>query len=771
MEKTVLLAKSPREQEAPRFEETLAGHTEKVVESFDVLFGPSSRAPTRLAERWLAFFMLPESAMEAFIPMGRFACGVHDAGKGNDLFQDMLHRTSMPQAIRHEHLSALFLWLPEISRWMDSFSNIDRRIVACAVAGHHLRCKREDFARPLDADIKAFRIHDGLGGLFQNIGSVLGASFQPRENPFQEARWGFDGRGGFDVRDLRDRVEKDLHHFHRKELKRDPFLRRLLMAVRAALIQADSSGSGLVRENKELRSWLETAFGSQLSESDIQEKVISPRVGQIERARGRFAWSDFQEASETLARRALLLAPCGSGKTLAAWRWIKARLRERPAARVIFLYPTRATATEGFRDYVSWAPEADASLLTGTAAYELEGMFENPDDEKHGKDFTTEERLYALGFWQRRIFSATVDQFLGFMQQVYKSVCLLPLLADSVVVIDEVHSFDRNLFSVLKRFLANFDVPVLCMTASLPPVRRKELEDECGLQVFPRDMDDFPDLQMGAAMPRYRVSLVEDEEHATAAAMKAMDEGRRVLWVVNTVARCQRLARTMGALCYHSRFKLEDRKGRHEAVIQAFREGGNPVLAVTTQVCEMSLDLDADLLISEAAPITAMIQRMGRCNRHAAPGGGKIGDALFYKPEDNLPYSDEDLRGAEAFLGALNGSVASQYRLEELLERLGPDVFEPERYAAFLENGAWAASREAALRDSNDFSVTAILSGDIPRYFELRSAKSAIDGLYLPVPRKFAQVRPRLGAFPQVADSAHYDPLFGFFDHPLEVIL
>ena len=39
-------------------------------------------------------------------------------------------------------------------------------------------------------------------------------------------------------------------------------------------------------------------------------------------------------------------------------------------------------------------------------------------------------RLYALGFWTRRIFSATVDQFLSFLQYGYGSVCLLPLLAD-----------------------------------------------------------------------------------------------------------------------------------------------------------------------------------------------------------------------------------------------------------------------------------------------------------------------------------------------------
>ena len=51
---------------------------------------------------------------------------------------------------------------------------------------------------------------------------------------------------------------------------------------------------------------------------------------------------------------ALLLAPCGSGKTLAAWRWIAAQLDKRRAAHVLFLYPTRATARAKLQKYVSW---------------------------------------------------------------------------------------------------------------------------------------------------------------------------------------------------------------------------------------------------------------------------------------------------------------------------------------------------------------------------------------------------------------------------------
>jgi CRISPR-associated endonuclease/helicase Cas3 len=173
----------------------------------------------------------------------------------------------------------------------------------------------------------------------------------------------------------------------------------------------------LTRERRDLIPWLQEAFNeNKLIDGDyIKTHVIRPRIRQIESKGKTFCWHSFQDASARLPSRALLLSSCGSGKTLAAWRWVQSQMKAHPRARVLFLYPTRATATEGFRDYVSWGPEADVTLLHGTSAWELEGLFENPDS-RSAKDFTTEARLFAIGFWHRRVFSATVDQFLGFMQ-------------------------------------------------------------------------------------------------------------------------------------------------------------------------------------------------------------------------------------------------------------------------------------------------------------------------------------------------------------------
>ena len=192
-----------------------------------------------------------------------------------------------------------------------------------------------------------------------------------------------------------------------------------MMAVRAALVAADALGSAMFRVGMNSAEYCEVAFDCRnlCTSAYIWKEVIEPRLRQLENAGTWRGWSEFQEACDSLPSRALLIAPCGSGKSLAAWRWIAAHCGD-GVQRVIFLYPTRATATEGFRDYVFLAPETDAALVHGSAEYDLQGMFSSPNeptDPRTRKGFEVEQKLYALAFWTCRAFSATVDQFMAFV--------------------------------------------------------------------------------------------------------------------------------------------------------------------------------------------------------------------------------------------------------------------------------------------------------------------------------------------------------------------
>ncbi|NLV45372.1 MAG: CRISPR-associated helicase Cas3' [Candidatus Hydrogenedentes bacterium] len=757
----VILAKSCRNGDGPRYHETLAGHSDMVAKSFCSLFGQVDN-PSHLGQCWTRFFNIPKEWWSEFWRTGLASSCLHDMGKANSSFQAAVRRPGTTQAVRHEHFSGILLHCQSIQEWISSFCQWER--VVTTILGHHLRFNYEEFCQ--EGLINAFQCNiEGVAALLCYTAETMGTS--PMQGDISlPVLWTFDGRGGSgNLADQRDQLKSRLVRYDRN-LKRDQNEARMLRAIRVALLLADSAGSAIPRRDMPLENWITEVFSPAqlLTGQHIVDKVIQPRIRQISSRSGAFRWSSFQKEAGSLSDRALLMTPCGSGKTLAAWRWIEAQLQEHPVSRVIFLYPTRGTAAEGFRDYVSWAPESDAALITGTSRFDLEGMFSNTQDERAGRDYLADDRLYALGFWPRRIFSATVDQFLAFMQNSYHSSCLLPLLADSVMVIDEVHSFDRGLFAALKGFLANFTIPVLCMTASLPANRVEDLRN-LGLRVFPGTEDHacFSDLEERAHKPRYHVNKLENEQEAMQHAKDALAQGFRVLWVVNTTERCRRIAGKLDALCYHSRYRLVDRKVRHEAVVHAFQQRENPAIAVTTQVCEMSLDLDADVLISEYAPVTSLIQRMGRCNRHEHPGKDRTGTVLLYDAENLLPYSREDMAGVPGFTEAIIGRDVSQAELQDLLERHVPDTVEVQRWLAFLQAGVEASSREAMLRDSDDHTVSAVLDTEIEEYCRLRREKNPqAEGLVLPVPKREAKQDARLAGYLYAADASRYDAMLGY---------
>lgn len=786
-----LLAKSPYGKH--KRTKTLREHTRDVLDTARAMFGTPDK-PTRLCECWLRFFRIPADASKSFLSALEAACVLHDIGKANMDFQDVVRGGCDGQLLRHEHVSGLLMISEDFRNWLEQRADLDWDLVLSAVVCHHLQADPDGLAeiRTARGSLCMLREHPDLAELLEMIGEEL---VLPGDPPAVPAGWTTttsptgSWQSMTDARNaLRDRlVELEI------ELDDDPARSRLLRAVRAALIAADSAGSALPRTEHDIVDWITGVFpaeGGDLRDAEyIRDRVIEPRVNQL-RSRNRWTdWNLFQDSTAEMPRRALLLAPCGSGKTLAAWRWIE-RQAGAGVRHCLFLYPTRATATEGFRDYVAWAPEADAALMHGTAAYELNDLFRNPDedDSRTGKQFETEQRLFALGYWPKRIFSATVDQFFSFLQYGYSSVCLLPVLADSVVVVDEVHSFDAAMFRGLLDFLNHFDVPVLCMTATLPENRRKKLENTPGLEVLDAYQGQFSDLRQIAEAPRYTVRQIT-EEQAEQRACEYLSAGKKVLWVVNTVARAQAITQrfvedvhadsleTPGGArvyCYHSRYRLHDRKRHHANVIEAFHIGSQSedskgTLAVTTQVCEMGLDLDADVLITETAPVTSLIQRMGRCNRAHKPRSG-AGEVLVYEPESSAPYKEmTDLVGVPEFMTELAAKKSvSQADLEAALRRVPKPKEQAKPACQFLGSGPFAFSGVDTFRDIEEFTVPAVLASDLGDVVGCLLQKQPIDGHVVPVPkwiRNFDLPKPaELPWYLCVAPSKHYLPNFGFFN-------
>ncbi|MCX8507430.1 MAG: CRISPR-associated helicase/endonuclease Cas3, partial [Rhodobacteraceae bacterium] len=103
-------------------------------------------------------------------------------------------------------------------------------------------------------------------------------------------------------------------------------------------------------------------------------------------------------------------------------------------------------------------------------------------------------------------------------------------------------------------------------------------------------------------------------------------QGAACLWVRNAVdeaiAAVQALRdRGIAASLLHARFALCDRKRIELAELGRFGpdgQGRTGRVLIATQVVESSLDLDFDVMVSDLAPMAALVQRAGRLWRHMA---------------------------------------------------------------------------------------------------------------------------------------------------------
>ena len=167
----------------------------------------------------------------------------------------------------------------------------------------------------------------------------------------------------------------------------------------------------------------------------------------------------------------------------------------------------------------------------------------------------------------------------------------------------------------------------------------------------------------------------------------------------------------------HSRFRPKDR----DEILRDSALSGAPLpsageIIVATQAVEAGVDVSARVLISEIAPWSSMIQRLGRCNRAGefdSEGGGEFIWLNRATKNETAPYGLDDVEKSAEIMRGFEGKSASPAALESTKDALG-EV----EYANVLRR-----------RDAIDvFDNSADLSGgytDISRYVRSGDEKSA----------------------------------------------
>ncbi|MFJ2745825.1 CRISPR-associated helicase Cas3' [Streptomyces sp. NPDC087440] len=377
----------------------------------------------------------------------------------------------------------------------------------------------------------------------------------------------------------------------------------------------------------------------------------------------------------------LVTAPTGDGKTetgLFAARLLGAASGH---AGLAVLLPTMATTNamwERVRSYVRDAAVTDTpvALLHGMA-----WLMEAYSPEAADGELCDDGVSTATGdFLRRKHLGLVAGAAVATWDQ--GAMACLPMrfntlrwlgLSGKTLIIDEAHAYDafgHALTIRLLQWLGHLGVPVVLLSATLAGSLAERLV-HAYLQGAGHDSPQpvapaypgwlFADAASGKltvsgtipstrahalAVTQYQVHHTHDPDvpGGRAAQLKeslrplydsAQDAGS-VLVVCNTVpdaqATYQALAARPGSraprlLLLHARMPQWQREDHTQQLLDLLgpraSRPGEPWIVVSTQVCEQSLDVDFDLVVSDLAPLAQLLQRAGRGHRHTLGDRGQ----------------------------------------------------------------------------------------------------------------------------------------------------
>ena len=350
-------------------------------------------------------------------------------------------------------------------------------------------------------------------------------------------------------------------------------------------------------------------------------------------------------------------APMGMGKTEAALGAAYQLLAAGQACGIYFALPTQATSNRIHLRMCEFlnriAPASGASRLVHSNSWLMNSFSDeyNPArnaTEKTGQDARSGRDWFASA---RRALLApfgvgTVDQaLLGVVAAKHFFVRRFAL-AGKVVIIDEVHSYDvytGTLVDMLIKTLEDLGCTIIILSATLTGKRRTQILANPKNSITPETIsyplltgrtEQTPFSPVSATPPASKKIIVEFVKPETAldAAITVASAGGAILWICNTVSEAQRqflllqqrtnrILLKIGLL--HSRVIFSHREARETEWMERFGKSGATrcgSILVSTQVVEQSVDLDADLLITELAPTDMLLQRLGRLWRHNRKG-------------------------------------------------------------------------------------------------------------------------------------------------------
>jgi len=356
----------------------------------------------------------------------------------------------------------------------------------------------------------------------------------------------------------------------------------------------------------------------------------------------------YQKKASDILEDIFIQLPTGTGKTETSLFWLSSRKTNK----VFYTLPT-VTTVEVMRK------RFEKIIGTNNISFSHHLLEISLMEE----DRLTEEELFIQKYLLKPIAVTTIDRIILALMNYRRYTVSEVMLNNATLVIDEIHSYSPFTYSliveVLKYLKEYHNVRLCIMSATMPEFIKKTIlnieRKKPEFLLSESEVEKFYSNKMRTEIAKFYKG--KKIENSISKIIKAIKDNRKILVVVNTVSKAQfifdkviKKAKNTKVLLFHSRYTYGDRNKKQKE-IENINKKNEKIVLIATQIVEVSLDIDFDILFTEIAPIDAIVQRAGRVNRK---GKKSICNIYIFDVKDNergfLPYKKEQMKEARKIL-------------------------------------------------------------------------------------------------------------------------
>lgn len=339
-----------------------------------------------------------------------------------------------------------------------------------------------------------------------------------------------------------------------------------------------------------------------------------------------------------------LTAPTGSGKTLAMLAFALAHAQKYDLRRIVIVIPYLSIIEQTVAIYRSIFEERFGKQYVlehhSLAGLGEERSREDSEGEKGETTWAERQRRLLAENWDAPLIVTTSVQILESLMSNRPAACRkLHNLTRSVVIFDEVQTLPADLaiptLATLSHLAHEYGSTVVFATATQPAFSHlhKAVHCHCVVGWQPREIVPEPH-KLFKVMRRTKVQWENPDEGVTWTELsQRLREYAQVMCIVNLKRHAKELWEIMESspmylstnLCPAHRCRvLDEVRGR--------LKNQQSVRLIATQCVEAGVDIDFPVVYRAYAPLDAIIQAAGRCNREG--NLTELGEMRVFLPQD-----------------------------------------------------------------------------------------------------------------------------------------